>query len=116
MTFEVEVTCSCSKCKKTLDEYSANIHCHECLRDNDYTEVFDTSRYISTEHAEWKDVDYFDGFNSEQEKEIYLKGVKYGMHNALFWICHYFGNIEFFEKEVSPNFDYQPDEENQYVS
>lgn len=112
---KVDIACECDCCDKILNDTSANIYCHECMAEESNFQVLDTCRYISTEHSDWKDEQFFQGFENDKEKEMYLRGVKYGMHNALFWVCHYFDSEKFFEKEIMPNFKYKLHEENQYV-
>ncbi len=114
MSFEFEVKCKCSRCEKTLDEYSACIHCEHCLEEVDNEWLLDSAKHISEEHQSWKDEGFFQGFNSEEEKQSFLQGVKYGCHDALFWLCHYAGDTKFYEKNIHPNFEFKPEEEHEH--
>jgi hypothetical protein len=45
----------------------------------------------------WEDREHYI-CSSEEEKTIYLRGVKKGYFDALFWIAYYFDEVEFFDK------------------
>lgn len=45
----------------------------------------------------WEKKDTFVGFKSDNDKEYFMKGIKYGIEDALFWIADHFGEIDFIE-------------------
>lgn len=106
--FEFEVRCKCEKCEKLVEEDSASVHCNHCLEEVESEWSLHSAKYISEEHQPWKCDGSFTGFNTEEEKQAFLRGVKFGCNDALFWICNYAGDVEFYEKNVLPNFEFKP--------
>lgn len=91
---KVEISGTCLDCNKSLNEYQMHVRCSGCT-DNLYSlEDIETAiQSITTNDYHWKDKEDYEGFDSEDEKEIFMSGIKKGYSDALFHICDYFGTM-----------------------
>jgi hypothetical protein len=73
---------------------------------NDFTkeELEKSINWVSDKCYHWTDKDIYDGFQTEKEKEIFMRGVKKGFGDALFWIADYFDCIGYFEDNIEDKF------------
>jgi len=102
---EINYSCSCVTCDKKLQFDSsefdtANIICNEC---RDKFDSFDIQQAIldaSEKDYLWIDREGYVGFKSEEEKTYFMRGVKKGYMDALFWIADYFDEVNYFEAVI----------------
>jgi len=98
MTVNVNFTFDCDSCNKIYDnEIFTNVMCDGCLEKHSTVEIREALKKVIKNHYLWNDRDVYSGC-SEEEKTIYMKGVKKGYLDALFWMADYFDEIEYWEK------------------
>lgn len=96
--FEVEIKCGCYNCKEYFDQSEITGRCNTCEEDA-FNEQIKEAINRCIEHSYlWTDKDGYCGFETEKDLENYLIGVRRGFMDALFWICDYFGEVDFFEE------------------
>ena len=73
---------------------------------NDFTidELEESINWVSDKNYCWTDQSIYEGFSTEKEKLIFMRGVKHGFGIALFWIADYFDCIEYFEDNIEDKF------------
>ena len=101
----IEITCKCQRCGSKIDPEEVVTYCDDC--DNEIfttQEIEEAINSVSDKDYHWTSKDIYDGFDTEKEKEIFMKGVKHGFCNALFWVCDYFDCIEYFEDNIEDKF------------
>ena len=76
---DIKIKCNCSYCSYNLQIDECVVYCNKC---NDM--LFST---VAIEEAlleicgfdsEWKDGSVYDGFDSEEQKEFFMFGIKHG--------------------------------------
>ena len=99
------MNCTCQQCFEEIDLDDSNIFCKECngkLFPADDLEL--AIEEVSDKKYHWESRDGYIGFNSEEDLTLFLDGVKQGYSDALFWMCDYFGMVEFFEDSIANKF------------
>lgn len=93
----IEIEMKCDSCFKHIDIEAGCFNCEECEIENQNLLIKECVKEVLKYDGCWKDRDYYCGI-SEEDKTIFMKGARYGYFNALFWICDYFNEIQFWEK------------------
>ncbi len=95
---EIRIDCECIACDEKVDMKEITYTCESCIEEQYNEGLKEAIEEVYNKDYLYKDKDDYVGFESDKETEIFMKGIKRGMHNALFWICDYYGQVEFFEK------------------
>ena len=84
----VTFTIECDSCDKTIDEMESNILCNECHQSSLNVSMITLLDILTEKCAYILDGDGIIGFDSEKEKENFLRGARYGYSQAFFNICY----------------------------
>lgn len=95
---DIKITCGCNECGKNIDLLDEDFVCVSCKGKTEIAIIKCAVKHAFTHDYIWTDKEGYVGFITEADKEVYLRGVKYGFKQALFWICDYYDEIEFWEK------------------
>lgn len=93
------MTGKCEECNEvtTLDQFEEYV-CEHCRLNSQDSEIMAAIEELTTKEYIWKDEEGYQGFETEKSKALYMKGVKYGYFQALFWLADYFGKVDEYEK------------------
>jgi len=120
---EVTAIVECFECSKKFDINSCelNITCDDCTNLIENIDVKDLLNEFYENHTHILDGEFLIGFKSEEEKLIFMQGVKYGYDHAGFVLIDYFGDehVQHYEKlsenfrklEVKPNYNAEQEKE-----
>lgn len=91
---------TCLYCYKKDDIENLEPLCNKCYEDGITNNIKYALSHVINKDYLWKDKDCYEGFETEEEKELFMKGVKHGFASGLFWIADYFGNemVKYYEK------------------
>jgi hypothetical protein len=95
---KVEMKSKCLNCDESLSEDKFYIYCDNCS--NELYKLEDIENGINSiieNDYHWTGRDFYDGFKDEEEKDLFLYGVKKGFSDALFHLCDYFGTMHIFD-------------------
>jgi len=101
---EVKVTADCDFCEKEIDldnECVWTAH-HECEYSENLKNTIEKIKDILNK-KEWEDHDGYVGFENKDEKDGFMRGIKFGMEHAFFcYVSDSFGDegVSLFEKIV----------------
>lgn len=120
---EISVTVECFECNKKfdIDSCELNITCDDCVNLKENIDSKDLLDDFYENHTHVLDGEYLIGFKSEEEKLLFMQGVKYGYDHAGFVLMDYFGIecVQHYEKlsenfrklEVKPNYNAEKEKE-----
>lgn len=111
MIDDIILRAECDECQKKFEiEEFSSYQCGECLNKKiNHEEIGEALIYLARNNDYlWENNQGYDGFNSEGELEMFLRGTKYGFTNALFWFADYFGveTVKLFEEKIGHNLQY----------
>jgi hypothetical protein len=107
---DISITATCEVCKKNiLIDEGAAIYCSSChdgvMSNKDLDEYL---KGILTNLSEtnfiWEGQENIEELNNEDQKFIYIKGMKYGYFSALFHFAYLVGLIKFYEENIDYKF------------
>jgi|ERR1700693_1598388 len=82
---EVTITGNCDECenKINLDMEAIYIFHEECFHNNSLSRM----KRIMKEILDKKEWEIYDGigFKNDEDKKMFMKGIKYGIEHAFFW-------------------------------
>ena len=123
MSILLEITTQCLECKKETkmdsDEYFFT--CDECQEKQETILGKHLLNHLYDNGESVLDGTHLVGFKSEQEKYIFMRGVRYGYDHAGFKIMYYFGDIyiklleelseKFYGLKIQTNYDEELEKE-----
>ena len=98
MDMDIEIKIECNECKKKIvDDWPYNIGifiCNECEEklwnridfDKYIRELFE--KIASNHDHSWLDKEMYIGWDTEKEKEIFMRGIRHGFFHALWAIAY----------------------------
>jgi hypothetical protein len=107
MIEEIKIFTDCKSCKIQFDlNKEGGLFCTNCIYSFTYeSEIEETLLHVASKNYHWEDGEFYKVFKNQEEKEIFLKGIKYGYASALFWIADGFSMVKFFEDYIGHNFE-----------
>lgn len=94
----IKIIMKCDECQEINIEDDIISLCQKCENKNIQSELNQIIKHVYLSHDYlWLDKELIEGFKSDEEKEVYLKGVHYGMRSAMFWLCDYFDSVSIWE-------------------
>lgn len=97
----VEVFFECYKCQHKFEDTDGIFFCDSC-NESEMVNEFKAAIKNAAEHKYiWQDKEHYVGWDSEKEKEIFMRGVRKGFWDALFFIASYLEDekfVRFYEK------------------
>lgn len=94
---EVELKAKCFSCEDDINVDNCYLYCSECQNKIDPIDPENLINELAKYDYEWKDEDFYVGFNNEEQKKAYLRGIEKGYKDCLFWVADYFDKVDFFE-------------------
>lgn len=95
----IEFYINCDNCSKTsVDEMEFSIRCIKCEDKLENERLKNAIEEVYSKDYLWEDRENYHGFRDENEKTIYLRGIRYGIECALFWMADYYNEVRFWEE------------------
>ncbi|HEY2811763.1 MAG TPA: hypothetical protein VGJ00_10305 [Rhabdochlamydiaceae bacterium] len=95
---EVEIKGKCLSCDETSNDDQLHVYCSNCSNELYKLEDIEYAiESITTNDYHWTDREFYVGFKDEEEKDLFLRGIKKGFSDALFHLCDYFGTMHIFD-------------------
>lgn len=105
MIVDVEVTAKCDDCDKTVAVNRLHCLCESCFEKRMLVELVDDAiDEVSGQDYHWKDEEIYEGFKTNEDKLIFMSGVKKGYNDALFWMADFFGRDDYFNQHIQERF------------
>lgn len=120
---EVEIKCRCTDCHIDTDD-DVTILCDDCEENRQILLIKDILNDLYENNINIPtDGEFFVGFKSKEEKETYMKGVKYGYGHAGWVISQWGGdeliaiweNLDAEFRKVKFDAHYDPDKEKELI-
>jgi hypothetical protein len=91
---ELDIYGICQTCKEEHAIEDIKLTCEWCVEE---TPIREAIKECFTKISFIKDF-HDDNFESPHDKEVFMKGLNHGYHEALFWIADYFDLTDIFEQ------------------
>jgi len=94
----------CDFCdEKMSDSAQCNIFCEKCFESMHDLFVKNFISKMSLDKYVYEDKDSY-AFDSEYDRDLFMRGVKYGLHHCLFWLADRIDSIKWFEENIQEIF------------